>query len=280
MPLGDDLPAALDLFVDASPTAEPAASCRPTRRCSNSEARSPSAAPPANSGSSRRRPADHRLRVRRIEMMVDGLLSGMSFDTDVRYGMGDGTPLLLDMVKPDPLPAEPMPAVVWVHGGGWRSGDKHVDSTESIGLDFRPRWLHLSEHQLPAQRRSAFSGPNSRRQSGDPLAARQRRRSRRRSGAHRRLGDSAGAHLVSLLGPAAMCPRLRARVVLRVFQAASRRWSPFRRRPTFAQFRRTGRMKNRSSQPPNWSAGRLSNTLIWCGSRTRSPSSVPTRRRF
>ncbi len=43
---------------------------------------------------------------------------------DVPYGEADGMPLLLDVLHPDPLPSAPPPAVVWVHGGGWESGDK------------------------------------------------------------------------------------------------------------------------------------------------------------
>jgi len=30
----------------------------------------------------------------------------------------------LDIYLPDPAPASPMPVVIWVHGGGWRKGDK------------------------------------------------------------------------------------------------------------------------------------------------------------
>jgi acetyl esterase/lipase len=33
-------------------------------------------------------------------------------------------PLYLDLLQPDPLPDEPAPLVIFVHGGGWQVGDK------------------------------------------------------------------------------------------------------------------------------------------------------------
>jgi acetyl esterase/lipase len=41
---------------------------------------------------------------------------------NVQYGEGGGVPLLLDILRPDPLPAAPMPAVVYIHGGAWFEG--------------------------------------------------------------------------------------------------------------------------------------------------------------
>jgi acetyl esterase/lipase len=40
----------------------------------------------------------------------------------VEFGKGGERPLKLDIVRPRNLPAEPMPVVIWVHGGGWRGG--------------------------------------------------------------------------------------------------------------------------------------------------------------
>lgn len=42
---------------------------------------------------------------------------------DVVFGMGDGRPLRLNIARPKSLPKEPMPVVVFVHGGAWRGGD-------------------------------------------------------------------------------------------------------------------------------------------------------------
>jgi acetyl esterase/lipase len=55
-------------------------------------------------------------------------LAGMSdkvvVHRDVVYGDGGGRPLKLDLVLPQPAPDEPLPLVVFIHGGGWRGGDK------------------------------------------------------------------------------------------------------------------------------------------------------------
>lgn len=45
-------------------------------------------------------------------------------ETDIPYGTGGGHDLLLDILRPD-VPAQPrLPAVIWVHGGGWRRGER------------------------------------------------------------------------------------------------------------------------------------------------------------
>lgn len=43
---------------------------------------------------------------------------------DVPYGTGKDGPLLLDILRPDPVPDAPMPAVIYIHGGGWQSGNR------------------------------------------------------------------------------------------------------------------------------------------------------------
>ncbi|GCE22542.1 alpha/beta hydrolase [Dictyobacter kobayashii] len=42
---------------------------------------------------------------------------------DVLYTRAEGIPLYLNIIQPDPLPAELMPVVVYIHGGGWEGGD-------------------------------------------------------------------------------------------------------------------------------------------------------------
>lgn len=46
------------------------------------------------------------------------------FIRDVEYCKGGGRALRLDIIRPFPAPREPMPAVIWIHGGAWREGDK------------------------------------------------------------------------------------------------------------------------------------------------------------
>jgi acetyl esterase/lipase len=43
---------------------------------------------------------------------------------NVEYCQGGGHPLLLDVYRPKERAAVPAPAMLWIHGGGWRAGDK------------------------------------------------------------------------------------------------------------------------------------------------------------
>lgn len=43
---------------------------------------------------------------------------------DVEYARVGGRPLYLDIYEPKKPIAKPMPAVIWIHGGGWRTGQK------------------------------------------------------------------------------------------------------------------------------------------------------------
>jgi len=43
---------------------------------------------------------------------------------NVRYGQVGEAKLLLDVYRPKTAPKEPMPAIVWIHGGAWAYGDK------------------------------------------------------------------------------------------------------------------------------------------------------------
>lgn len=46
------------------------------------------------------------------------------FEADISYGTGGGRTLVLDVLRPN-LPRRPeRPAVIWVHGGGWREGER------------------------------------------------------------------------------------------------------------------------------------------------------------
>jgi len=52
---------------------------------------------------------------------------------DVVYGDVGGRALRLDILRPDPVPDAPMPAIVHIHGGGWMGGSKD-DSNPNEGL--------------------------------------------------------------------------------------------------------------------------------------------------
>jgi len=63
---------------------------------------------------------------------------------DIEYGTVGAIPLLLDIYVPETPIATPMPAVIWIHGGGWFGGDKSKDSI--LGLDRTNRIELLAEH--------------------------------------------------------------------------------------------------------------------------------------
>jgi len=50
--------------------------------------------------------------------------TGVEVIKDIEYGRAGDIPLLLDMYIPETPISDPMPAVIWIHGGGWRGGDK------------------------------------------------------------------------------------------------------------------------------------------------------------
>jgi acetyl esterase/lipase len=43
----------------------------------------------------------------------------------IRYGTA-AEPLYLDVLLPDPRPIRPVPAIVYLHGGGWENGERYV----------------------------------------------------------------------------------------------------------------------------------------------------------
>jgi acetyl esterase/lipase len=53
--------------------------------------------------------------------------AGITVLRDVEIGTGGGRPLHAEIAYPEKLPAQPMPAVIWIHGGGW-SGGSHVQN--------------------------------------------------------------------------------------------------------------------------------------------------------
>lgn len=42
----------------------------------------------------------------------------------VVYGRGGGRPLSMHLLRPQPAPSRPAPALLFVHGGGFRQGRK------------------------------------------------------------------------------------------------------------------------------------------------------------
>lgn len=49
---------------------------------------------------------------------------GVAFERDVEYGKAGERSLRLDVYRPEKPAAPALPAIVYIHGGGWRNGDK------------------------------------------------------------------------------------------------------------------------------------------------------------
>lgn len=123
---------------------------------------------------------------------------GSSVERDVTYCTAGDVPLLMDVYEPQPASGGPVPVIVYVHGGGWTSGDKSAASMWA-GLLTRRGYLVASinyrlapDYKWPAQIEDAkcsvrYLRANAARYNLDP----------KRIGA---MGDSAGGHLVSLMG--------------------------------------------------------------------------------
>ncbi|MFG0266602.1 MAG: alpha/beta hydrolase fold domain-containing protein [Rhodopirellula sp. JB055] len=49
---------------------------------------------------------------------------GVDVKRNVIFGKGGGRDLKMHIVLPESKPSEPLPAYVWIHGGGWQAGSK------------------------------------------------------------------------------------------------------------------------------------------------------------
>ena len=140
----------------------------------------------------RNRPNQQRQNQRRQAQNID-------ITRDIEYGKAGERSLKLDIYKPKNPAADSLPAIVWIHGGGWRNGDKSsgqgrlaefVSSGNYVGVSVGYRLS--GEAVWPAQIHDCKAAirwirANAKEQGIDP----------ERIGLW---GSSAGGHLVSLLG--------------------------------------------------------------------------------
>src|SRR5262249_30853671 len=127
----------------------------------------------------------------------------------VEYGEAGGEKLLLDVYRPaEQSPGVKYPAVILIHGGGWRGGDRRASLEATLGSALAERGYVAFSGEYPLVKPSP---PGKGRVNGYPAAIDDCRRAVRwvrehaaeygieaaRLGA---VGDSAGGHLVSLLG--------------------------------------------------------------------------------
>jgi acetyl esterase/lipase len=126
-----------------------------------------------------------------------GVPAGVRIERDIAY-VPDGTPAQrLDLYLPEKPADKPMPLVIWVHGGGWRGGSKaggaraafllpHGYAVASIEYRFSNVALFPAQIQ-DCQAAVRWLRANAMKYNLDP----------QRFGA---AGDSAGGHLVALMG--------------------------------------------------------------------------------
>lgn len=69
---------------------------------------------------------------------------------DVEIGMAGGCMLHLDVARPAPIPAHPMPVVLWIHGGGWRKGSHH-DENPAVYLAAKGYFVASVEYRLSGE---------------------------------------------------------------------------------------------------------------------------------
>ncbi len=60
--------------------------------------------------------------------------SVIDFQHDVEIGKGGDRTLHAEIAMPKQAPAKPMPAVLWIHGGGWSGGSHKWNAAESLAL--------------------------------------------------------------------------------------------------------------------------------------------------
>ena len=116
---------------------------------------------------------------------------------DVEYGSGGDEKLLLDLAQPKGL-TEPVPAILFIHGGGWAGGNRKAYSKEIEAVAARGyvaatiSYRLAPKHPFPAQVEDCKCAVRYLRAHADELKI-----DPERIGA---IGHSAGAHLSMMLG--------------------------------------------------------------------------------
>ena len=135
--------------------------------------------------------------------VIRGVPPGVRVIADIAYREGASKAWRLDLAMPKGRGDAPRPAIVFVHGGGWRSGDKRAKNFLEPALEFAAKgyvcitvnYRLLGEAPIPACVEDVkcavrWLRAHAKQYNVDP----------NRIGAY---GNSAGAHLVAMLG---LCP--------------------------------------------------------------------------
>lgn len=136
-----------------------------------------------------------------VALLLAGLWQGApeaDVVRDVEYGTGGGRPLKMHLVKPKSAPKEPMPVVVYIHGGAWRGGNRDAGVRPLSRLAQRGYFGATIEYRLSGEARFPA-------QIEDCKAAIRFLRSKAREfgidpDRIAAWGPSAGGHLAALLG--------------------------------------------------------------------------------
>ncbi len=146
---------------------------------------------------------------------------------DLTYSSLTGyRPLVLDLYKPQKA-GQPLPLVIYLHGGGWQSGHtRHSGAFEDwpgvLALDCRTRLRGRIRRASPERRSSRLSGGDPRREGSHPVAAIACAGIWHRQVACGGVGGLAGGHLAA--SPGRVAVSLRSSPILRS-PSASRTWS-------------------------------------------------------
>ena len=123
---------------------------------------------------------------------------GLELTRDVTYGTGGGRPLKMHLLRAKTPAGEPMPVIVWIHGGGWQKGTRDGGLPKLVAFAGKGYFCASIEYRLsgeatfPAQIEDCkcairFLRAKAKEYNLDPD----------RIGVW---GSSAGGHLVALLG--------------------------------------------------------------------------------
>src|SRR5262245_3037543 len=125
---------------------------------------------------------------------------------DVEFGTGGGRPLKMHILRPKSPPAQPMPVLVWIHGGAWQSGSRDGGIGKLAPYAARGYFCASVEYRLsgeavfPAQIEDCKCALRYLRAKADGYKI-----DPNRIGVW---GSSAGGHLVALLGTSAYVKEL------------------------------------------------------------------------
>ncbi len=76
---------------------------------------------------------------------------GVEYLTGVQFGTGGGRPLYMEILRPKVAPEKAPPVLVFVHGGGWRGGDRFGGLTRLLPFAARGYFCASIEYRLSGE---------------------------------------------------------------------------------------------------------------------------------